>query len=101
MVKVEPITATIARAAAQRQSTRKSLRIPDALVLACGDAMCAEVVLTGDDSWARLSCRVRGRSGSLTSADRTERGCLVVGEGAECGAPATAIHFFACGDDVR
>lgn len=57
-IRIEPITASIARIAARLRSERKSLRIPDALVLACGDEIGAEVVLTGDESWAKLSNRV-------------------------------------------
>ena len=57
-VKVEAITAAIARAAAQLRSARKSLRIPDALVLATADEIGADIVLSGDESWTRTSQRV-------------------------------------------
>ena len=56
-VKVEPISAPIARAAAQLRSARKGLRLPDALVLATADELDADVVLTGDASWAKVSQR--------------------------------------------
>jgi predicted nucleic acid-binding protein len=57
-IKVEPITATMARAAAQLRSSCKSLRIPDALVLASADEIGADVVLSGDESWKKTSRRV-------------------------------------------
>ena len=65
-IRIEPITASIARIGARLRGERKSLRIPDALVLASGDAIGADVVLTGDESWAKLSKRVtvvRGAEG--------------------------------------
>jgi predicted nucleic acid-binding protein len=52
-IRIEPITATIARAAARLRGRSKSLRLPDALVLATADELGAEMVLTGDASWAR------------------------------------------------
>lgn len=57
-VKVEPIGAPIARAAAELRSACKGLRLPDALVLATADELDADVVLTGDASWAKVSQRV-------------------------------------------
>lgn len=57
-VRIEPITASIARAGALLRSERKSLRIPDALVLATGEEIGADAVLTGDESWVTVSTRV-------------------------------------------
>jgi predicted nucleic acid-binding protein len=57
-VKIEPITAAIARAAARLRSGRKGLRLPDALVIATADELGADRVLTGDESWTRISRRV-------------------------------------------
>lgn len=57
-IRIEPITALIARTAARLRSERRSLRLPDAFVLAVGDDIEADVVLTGDESWAKLSNRV-------------------------------------------
>jgi predicted nucleic acid-binding protein len=57
-IKIEPITASVARAAARLRSGRKGLRLPDALVLATADEVGADRVLTGDDSWAKISRRV-------------------------------------------
>ena len=51
-VRIETMTPAIARAAAQLRSQSRSLRLPDALVLATGDALEADRVLTGDESWA-------------------------------------------------
>ena len=58
-IRIEPITVTIARAAARLRGRSKSLRLPDALVLATADELGAEMVLTGDASWARSSRRVK------------------------------------------
>jgi predicted nucleic acid-binding protein len=57
-VRVEPVTATIARAAARLRSRRRTLRIPDALVLASAEEIGADVVLSGDESWRKASRRV-------------------------------------------
>ena len=57
-VKVEPVTAAIARAAARLRSERQGLRIPDALVLASAEEIDADVVLSGDESWTKTSRRV-------------------------------------------
>ena len=57
-VRTEGITAEVARGAARLRSGSRSLRLPDALVLATADEMEAESVLTGDESWAAISPRV-------------------------------------------
>ena len=57
-VRTEAITVEIARRAARLRSGSRSLRLPDALVLATGDEMAAEKVLTGDEAWAAISSRV-------------------------------------------
>ena len=57
-VRTEAITVEIARGAARLRSGSRSLRLPDALVLATGDEMEAEKVLTGDEAWAAISTRV-------------------------------------------
>lgn len=57
-VRVEPIDAQMAEAAARLRARSRSLRLPDALVIACGDVLNANVVLTGDRRWARFA-RVR------------------------------------------
>jgi len=58
-VRIEPITPPIARAAARLRGGSKRVRLPDALVLATADEVGADAVLTGDDSWAKISRRVR------------------------------------------
>jgi predicted nucleic acid-binding protein len=57
-VRLEVLTPTIARVAAKLRSESRRLRLPDALVLATADELEADVVLTGDESWARISGRV-------------------------------------------
>jgi predicted nucleic acid-binding protein len=57
-VRLETLTPAIARVAAKLRSESRSVRLPDALVLATADELEADVVLTGDESWARISDRV-------------------------------------------
>jgi predicted nucleic acid-binding protein len=57
-IRIDAMTPAIARAAAQLRSESRGLRLPDALVLATADERAADVVLTGDESWARISSRV-------------------------------------------
>jgi predicted nucleic acid-binding protein len=57
-VRLQAITAEVARAAARLRSSSRGLRLPDALVLATADELEAATVLTGDESWARISDRV-------------------------------------------
>jgi predicted nucleic acid-binding protein len=57
-IRIEPVTAPVAQTAARLRSERRSLRLADAFVLAVGDHLNADVILTGDESWARLSERV-------------------------------------------
>jgi PIN domain nuclease of toxin-antitoxin system len=55
---VHPIDASLARRAADLRASNTRLRLGDALVIAAGDALDAEVV-TADASWSRISRRVR------------------------------------------
>jgi predicted nucleic acid-binding protein len=57
-IRTETMSPAIARAAASLRSEFRSLRLPDALVLATGDELGADAVLTGDESWSRISGRV-------------------------------------------
>lgn len=57
-IRIEGMTPAIAQAAAQLRSASRSLRLPDALVLATADELEADRVLTGDASWARITDRV-------------------------------------------
>lgn len=57
-IRVQPIDTEIAERAAVLRGKR-NVRLPDALVLATGDALSAEVVLTADHRWRKLSTRVR------------------------------------------
>ena len=57
-VRLHAITAEVARAAARLRSSSRGPRLPDALVLATADELEAATLLTGDESWARISDRV-------------------------------------------
>ncbi len=58
-MRIELITPAIARAAARLRGEFGGLRLPDALVLATADELEAGSVLSGDESWVRVSDRVR------------------------------------------
>jgi predicted nucleic acid-binding protein len=58
-LRVEPLTREIARLAARLRVSHPSLRLPDALVIATGEALNAHAVLTADAAWARVSARVQ------------------------------------------
>ena len=58
-VRTEAMTPAIARAAAQLRGEVRSLRLPDALVLATSDELEADGLLTGDESWVPISGRVK------------------------------------------
>jgi predicted nucleic acid-binding protein len=57
-VRIEPVTADIARQAAALRARHSALRLGDALVLATGEILGA-TVLTADRRWPRYSRRVR------------------------------------------
>ena len=57
-IHLETLTPAIARLAARMRGGSRSMRLPDAFVLATAEELGAEVVLTGDESWARISERV-------------------------------------------
>lgn len=56
-IRVEPLTRAIAESAASLRATQ-AVRFADALVLATGDALGADAVLTADDRWRSVSVRV-------------------------------------------
>lgn len=58
-LRIEPLSAEIAREAARLRAQHCSLRLPDTLVLATGEALDASVVLTSDAAWPKLSRRAR------------------------------------------
>ena len=58
-VRIQAITPDVARAAARLRSSSRGLRLPDALVLATGDELDADSVLTGDEAWVAVSGRVK------------------------------------------
>jgi PIN domain nuclease of toxin-antitoxin system len=55
---LHPVDAALARRAAELRATHRALRLGDALVIAAGDELDAEIV-TADASWSRISRRVR------------------------------------------
>ena len=57
-IEIAPLTPEITRVAAALRAATSSLRLPDALVLGTGEVLNANVVLTGDSAWAKLSSRV-------------------------------------------
>lgn len=58
LTRIEPIDELIAEEAALLRARHPALRLPDALVLASGDALRADVILTADRRWHDLR-RVR------------------------------------------
>jgi predicted nucleic acid-binding protein len=58
-IRIEPTTSDIARAAARLRARHKSLRLPDALVLATGQVLNAARLLTADRGWPKLDRRAR------------------------------------------
>lgn len=56
--RIHPLDVLTARRAAELRAARRSLGLPDALVLATGDVLGADVILTADASWGRVSRRV-------------------------------------------
>jgi predicted nucleic acid-binding protein len=57
-MRIEPISAEMAVRAARLRGRHGTLRVPDALVLACADVLDADAVVTADASWRRYSKRV-------------------------------------------
>jgi predicted nucleic acid-binding protein len=54
-----PVDNAVALAAARLRAGHRTLRLPDALVLAVAEVDAADVVLTADRSWRRVDRRVR------------------------------------------
>lgn len=50
---------SVAVSAARLRATHRSLRLPDAIVLATAEVLDAQAVLTGDKRWERVDSRVR------------------------------------------
>lgn len=66
-IRVHPVDGAIGRRAAELRARHAGLRLPDALVLATGDVLGADAVLTADRAWLRVSKRARAISrASLT-----------------------------------
>ena len=58
-VRVEPVGREIARLAARLRARHRALRLPDALMLATGETLDADRVLTGEPAWTKISRRAR------------------------------------------
>ncbi len=58
-IRIEPLTTEVADRAALLRARHASLRLPDAFVLATGETLEADVVLTADRAWPRVSRRAR------------------------------------------
>ena len=58
-VRVEPTSVDIAERAAHLRASHRSLRLPDALVIATADVLEATTLLTADRSWTRVTRRAR------------------------------------------
>lgn len=58
-IRVEPIGVEIARRAASLRATAPSLELADGLVIATGEEVAADVVLTADRKWQSVSRRAR------------------------------------------
>jgi predicted nucleic acid-binding protein len=58
VVSIEPLTEDVAERAARLRARHRSLRLPDALVLAIADALDA-TVLTCDRAWKHVTRRAR------------------------------------------
>jgi predicted nucleic acid-binding protein len=59
LISVEPIGEAIAERAAYLRARHRALRLPDALVIAVGEELGAEAILTGDRRWRRISTLVQ------------------------------------------
>lgn len=59
LLHIEPIGKAIAESAAALRAANPPLRLPDALVIACGEVLDADAVVTTDQRWARFGDRVR------------------------------------------
>jgi predicted nucleic acid-binding protein len=58
-LQTEPLTGAIAERAAKLRARFRSLRLPDAQVIATAEVLAADVILTGDRAWGRASRRTR------------------------------------------
>ena len=58
-VRIEPVEADLAEQAALLRAQNPPLRLPDALVLACGETLDADSVVTADRRWGRFGTRIR------------------------------------------
>lgn len=57
-LRVAPADESVAVEAARLRGEHRDLRLPDALVIATGEVLSADSVLTGDRNWRTISTRV-------------------------------------------
>jgi predicted nucleic acid-binding protein len=57
-LQIVPLDASLAERAASLRARERALRLPDALVLACGELLGADAILTAEERWRRFD-RVR------------------------------------------
>jgi predicted nucleic acid-binding protein len=58
VARIEPVDEGIAAAAAALRAQGRRLRLPDALVIATGESIAAERIMTADAGWRGISRRV-------------------------------------------
>lgn len=58
-IRIEPLDGQIAEGAAELRGRHRALRLPDALVVATGNVLDADVILTADRRWTAWSNLVR------------------------------------------
>lgn len=58
-MRMEPISAEIARHAARLRARNQGLKLPDAFVLGTGEQIDAAAILTADSAWPKMSSRAR------------------------------------------
>jgi predicted nucleic acid-binding protein len=58
-IRIVPLSREIARRAAELRGRRPAITLPDAIVLATGDELGATAILTAEESWTKISRRVR------------------------------------------
>jgi hypothetical protein len=57
-LRVEPLTGVVAERAAELRGHFRSLGLPDVVVIATGEVLGADAILTGDAAWRKASRRV-------------------------------------------
>ena len=58
LLTIEPVDAGLAEQAAVLRARHAPLRLPDALVIACGEVLGADKIITADRGWQRFGPRI-------------------------------------------